>query len=505
MGTSSSGMPVRSKEMLGHPSGLFALFFVEMWERFSYYGMRALLVLYLIDHFGFSDVRAYTIYGAYTALVYVTPVIGGAVADRWLGARQAVLLGASFLTFGHFLMAFEGDASIESPGLKLFYLALAFIVVGVGFLKPNISVLVGSLYPTNDRRRDAAFTIFYMGINLGGALGPIITGILGSVWGWSWGFGSAGIAMAMGLLVFVWSKPTLQGQGEPPDPQRLHTRHIGIAVRRWIGLIALAGVVVCWFLVQYQQAVGTLLGLSGAGLVTYIVGVSVTRLDREDRNRVFAALFLILVSVFFWSLSEQAGSSLNVFTDRHVDRALLGLEVPATLFQSLNSIYIIMLSPLFAWLWTVLGRRGIEPSAPAKFGWAMILLAAGFLSLSLAIKTMPDAPISMGFVFLIYFLQTSGELCLSPVGLSAMTRLSLPQMAGLIMGMWFFANAAGNFVAGLIAQATGATSDAGAQGVGAVYGYVGWVATVVGLLVLLASPAIRRLMHLEDRKKNYGL
>ena len=253
--------------------------------------------------------------------------------------------------------------------------------------------------------------------------------------------------------------------------------------------------IVCWFLVQHQQAVGWLLGLSGALLVAYIVAEAVIRLDPVDRDRIFAALGLVLVAVFFWSLFEQAGSSLNVFTDRHVDRSLFGLDVPAAVFQSLNSIYIVLLGPLFAGLWTWLGSRGREPSAPAKFGWALLLLAGAFLSLSFAIIFMPGRLTPIVFIFLFYFLQTSGELCLSPVGLSAMTRLSLPKMAGLVMGMWFFANAAGNFVAALIAQATGEQSEAATQVVGQVYGNVGWASAGIGVLVLLSAPVIRKLMH----------
>lgn len=495
MATFTERPMMSSSDILGHPRGLFMLFFVEMWERFSYYGMKALLVLYLIDHFGFTDVRAYMIYGAYTALVYVTPVFGGALADRYLGARQGVLLGACFLTFGHFLMAFEGEGGPQAPALRIFYLALAFIAVGVGFLKPNISVLVGALYTTHDKRRDAAFTLFYMGINLGGALGPLASGVLAYAYGWAWGFASAGVAMAIGTLVFIWGKPTLMGHGEAPDERDLRARRYGLSLRAWIWFGALAPTIVCWFLVQHQQAVGWLLGLSGALLVAYIVAEAVIRLDPVDRDRIFAALGLVLVAVFFWSLFEQAGSSLNVFTDRHVDRSLFGLDVPAAVFQSLNSIYIVLLGPLFAGLWTWLGSRGREPSAPAKFGWALLLLAGAFLSLSFAIIFMPGRLTPIVFIFLFYFLQTSGELCLSPVGLSAMTRLSLPKMAGLVMGMWFFANAAGNFVAALIAQATGEQSEAATQVVGQVYGNVGWASAGIGVLVLLSAPVIRKLMH----------
>jgi POT family proton-dependent oligopeptide transporter len=498
----------QNPEFAGHPKGLYVLFFAEMWERFSYYGMRALLIFYLTQHWLFSDERSSIIYGAYTALVYITPVLGGYLADRYLGQRKAVLFGAVLLTFGHFLMAFEGMQGVTDPAIKqadpainVFWLALSFIIVGSGFLKANISVIVGQLYPRTDVRRDGAYTIFYMGINAGAAIGTIIAGYLGQTYGWAYGFGAAGVGMLSGLIVFVVFKPLLMGRGESRDPQRLRSM-VGPLRFEWvlylIGFAAVAGI---WALIQYQEVVGTLLGVFGAILVAYVVIYAVTKLEPEDRDRIFAALFLIFGSILFWALFEQAGSSLNLFTDRHVDRG----GVPASLFQSINPIYIILLAPLFAWLWVKLGRAGLEPSAPAKFGLGLVQLGAGFLVLvagAYAVGLQNPTPIL--FIFLIYLLHTTGELCLSPVGLSAMNRLAPAHMASLIMGTWFFASATGNFVAGLIAAATGAShaggEDSPKEVVLGVYTTVGWVAVGVGVGVLVISPLIKKLMHLDTLK-----
>ncbi|MFN6934141.1 MAG: peptide MFS transporter [Tsuneonella sp.] len=477
---------------LGHPKGLFMLFFAEMWERFSYYGMRALLIFYLTKHWLYSDSEAGIIYGAYTALVYITPVVGGYIADRYLGQRKAVQFGAVLLTLGHFFMAFEGEAgagNVDNPVINVFWLALALIIVGSGFLKANISVIVGQLYPRTDVRRDGAYTIFYMGINLGAALGSLLCGYIGETYGWAYGFGLAGIGMLLGLVVFVMGRGLLLGRGEPPA--------VLAKSREWgmyaigFGLVAL-----CWVLVQNQAVVGWLLGGFGFVLVAYVIGVSVTKLKPEERDRIFAALFLIITSIIFWALFEQAGSSLNLFTDRHVDRG----GVPASVFQSINAIYIILLAPIFATLWTVLGRKGLEPSTPFKFGLAVVQVGLGFLVLVWGASSVGvDVPTPVIFIFLIYLLHTTGELCLSPVGLSAMARLAPAHMASLIMGVWFFASATGNFAAGLIAAATGAegVEGAGKQVVLDVYSTVGWVAVGVGVVVLVISPLIKKLMHLD--------
>ena len=483
---------------LGHPKGLFVLFFAEMWERFSYYGMRALLIFYLTKHWLFSDEKSGVIYGAYTALVYITPVLGGYLADRYLGQRKAVTYGAVLLTFGHLLMGFEGAGGQDVASLNVFWLALAFIIVGSGFLKANISVIVGQLYPRTDVRRDGAYTIFYMGINLGAALGSLMCGYLGETYGWSYGFGAAGVGMLLGLIVFIIFKPLLLGRGEPSNPEALNKPVMGIKLEWLLYLVGLVAVIICWWLVQNQAVVGSLLGVAGAILVGYVLWTAVRKLEPHDRDRIFAAMFLIIGSILFWALFEQAGSSLNLFTDRHVDRS----GVPASVFQSLNAIYIVLLAPLFAWLWTTLGRKGLEPSAPAKFGLGIVQLGIGFLVLVAGSAAAGDSMVPVLFIFLIYLFHTTGELCLSPVGLSAMNRLAPAHLASLMMGTWFFASATGNFAAGLIAGATGSEAasgeGAGREVVMAVYSQIGWIAIGVGIAVVVISPLIKKLMHLDS-------
>ena len=482
-------------EVIGHPKGLFLLFMAEMWERFSYYGMRALLIFYLIQHWMFAEEKAYVIYGAYTALVYIAPVVGGYLADQYIGQRKAVLFGAVLLTFGHFFMAFEGSGGQADPMINVFWLALALIIVGSGFLKANISVIVGQLYSRTDVRRDPAYTIFYMGINVGAATASIICGYLGQTYGWEYGFGLAGVGMLIGLIFFVIGKPLLLGKGEPKDPAKIAGGKEFVIYGAGLAMVAL-----CWAAIQYQELVGTVLGVFGGGLVAYVLFTAVTKLPSEERDRIFAAMFLILVSIVFWALFEQAGSSLNVFTDRHVDTQ----GVNASMFQSINAIYIVLLAPLFAMLWQGLARKGAEPSTPMKFGLAVIQVGLGFLVLVWGAESAGiNVPTPVIFIFLIYLLHTTGELCLSPVGLSAMNRLSPAHMASLIMGTWFFASATGNFAAGLIAAATGAEGvgeEAGKQVVLDVYSTVGWYAVGIGIAVMVLSPLIKKLMHLETLK-----
>lgn len=477
----------RNPEFAGHPKGLYVLFFAEMWERFSYYGMRALLIFYLTKHWLFADGKANLIYGAYTSLVYITPVLGGYLADRYLGQRKAVLFGAIILTVGHCLMAFEGTGGQGDATINIFWAALACIIVGSGFLKANISVIVGQLYPMTDVRRDGAYTIFYVGINVGAAIGTILAGYLGETYGWRYGFGAAGLGMLLGLLVFIWGKPYLLGKGEAPRPLAKNTE--------W-GLygVGVASIAVIWGLIQYQSVIQNILIVSGVLLLGYVLFQSF-KLDKEPRERMFAILFLIALNPVFWGLFEQAGGSLNLYTDRFVDRA----GVPASLFQSINPIYIVILGPLFAWLWVWLGKRNMEPSAPAKFGLALLQVGLSFLVFVWGAQAVGMAAMTpVLFVFLIYLFQTTGELCLSPVGLSAMNRLAPAHLASLIMGAWFYMTAVGNFVAGKIGEATGGEGgEMTKEGTLSVYSTIGWWTIGVGVVVLLLSPIVKRWMHLD--------
>jgi POT family proton-dependent oligopeptide transporter len=482
----------KSEEVVGHPRGLFVLFYAEMWERFSYYGMRALLVLYLTKHWLFSDGKANLTYGAYNSLVYITPVLGGIIADRWLGQRKAVVFGGVLLALGHLLMAVEGEGGTNDPAINVFWLALSFIVVGSGFLKANISVIVGQLYKLTDVRRDGAYTIFYMGVNVGAALGTILVGYLGETLGWAYGFGLAGIGMVVGLIIFIVGKPALRGNGEPPVPL-LRPREIQLYA------VSTAAVGVIWLLIQFQDVMGNLLLVAGVGMLGYTL-YEAFKLPKEPRERMFAIVFLIALNPVFWGLFEQAGGSLNLYTDRYVDRQ----GVPASLFQSINPIYIVLLGPLFAALWTWLGKRGLEPSAPAKFGLALAQVGLSFLVFVCGARAVGmEAMTPVIFVFLIYLFATTGELCLSPVGLSAMTRLSPVHLTSFIMGAWFYMTAVGNFVAGKIGEATGGESGAMSKELTlAVYSKIGWVTIGIAVVVLLVSPLVKRWMHLdtlEDR------
>ncbi|MFO6431142.1 peptide MFS transporter [Erythrobacter sp. W302b] len=477
----------KEPEFAGHPKGLYMLFFAEMWERFSYYGMRAILIFYLTQHWLFSDGKSNLIYGAYTSLVYITPVLGGWLADRYLGQRKAVLFGGLLLAAGHALMAVEGTGGQSDPTINVFWAALAFIIVGSGFLKANISVMVGQLYSMTDVRRDGAYTIFYMGINVGAAIGTILVAYLGQTLGWGYGFGLAGIGMLAGLIVFVLGKSSLRGAGEAPIP---------LAKGKEYGLygVGFAAVAVIWALVQYQDVIQTLLAISGVLLLGYVLFESF-KLEKEPRERMFAILFLISLNPLFWGLFEQAGGSMNLFTDRFVDRA----GVPAGIFQSINPIYIILLAPLFAGLWQWLGRRGKEPSAPAKFGLALAQM--GFANLVLVWGAEAYGVVAMTpviLVFAYYLFATTAELCLSPVGLSAMNRLAPKHLASLIMGAWFYMTAVGNFVAGKIGEATGGhDGEMTKQGLLDVYELFGWIAIGAAVAVLLVSPLVKKWMHLD--------
>ena len=477
----------KEPEFAGHPKGLYMLFFAEMWERFSYYGMRAILIFYLTQHWLYSDSKSSLIYGAYTALVYITPVLGGYLADRYLGQRKAVVFGGVLLAAGHSLMAVEGVGGQNDPTINVFWAALAFIIVGSGFLKANISVMVGQLYRLTDVRRDGAYTIFYMGINVGAAIGTILVAYLGQTIGWGFGFGLAGIGMLAGLVVFILGKRALGGAGEAPAPLSKS--------KEWtIYGIGIAAVAVIWGLVQAQGVIQTLLAISGVALLGYVLYESF-KLPKEPRERMFAILFLISLNPIFWGLFEQAGGSMNLFTDRFVDRS----GVPAGIFQSINPIYIILFAPFFAALWQWLGRKGMEPSAPAKFGLA--LLQMGFANLVLvwgasAYGLAAMTPVYL--VFLYYMFATTAELCLSPVGLSAMNRLAPKYLASLIMGAWFYMTAVGNFVAGKIGEATGGhDGEMTKQGLLDVYQMFGWIAIGIGVGVLLFSPVVKRWMHLD--------
>ena len=491
----------------GHPKGLYFCFLTEMWERFSYYGMRALLVFYLTQHFLFSDTSAFLIYGAYTSLVYMAPVIGGVLADKYLGMGKAVTFGAILLVLGHFGMAFEGPAS-ESVGgevlrnpfyTQIFYLSLAFIIVGVGFLKPNISSIVGELYPQNDPRRDGGFTIFYMGINIGAFSSSLLCGWLGQTYGWSYGFGLAGIGMLFGLIIFNRGQRYFNGAAEPTNPEFLKEKTaLGISKEYAIYLSGILMIIAAWQLVQHQAVVGQMLGMTGILAIAVIIIYAFKKCTPVERDRLGVASALIIFSVIFWALFEQAASSLNIFADRAVNREVFGWEMPASMLQSINPAFIFIFAPLMSMLWPRLAAKGIEPNTPQKFAIAIALVGLGFLTLVFGGAIAGESRIALIWIFLIYWFHTMGELCLSPVGLSMITKLSVRRIVGMMMGIWFLASAGANYIAALIATATSSEPEAGQTAVGVtleVYARVGWLALTLSVLLFLLAPLLKKGMH----------
>ena len=647
--------------LFGHPTGLFTLFFAEMWERFSYYGMRALLTFYMIKGFlGYGDSEAYTIYGAYTALVYMTPLFGGMIADRLLGQRKAVVLGGALMASGHLFMGFENET--------VFFIALALLILGNGFFKPNISTIVGSLYPQGSPKRDAGFTLFYIGINLGAAMAPLLCGFVGETYGWHYGFGLATVGMLIGLAVFVLPRILTQAlilggalvaatalfyfhaddlastvinyfvglallaaggiavtalqrgglpeeAGLPPEPEKLSQPAFGLGISAekavYLGTLVLVpvfallvcglkpltgssltiipdsvierlsatgtvGTVIGVFLKEMSSPAGLILVLAGVGALVFIIR-EMGQLKKIARERLYVVLVMTFFSLLFWAIFEQAGSSVNLFTDRNVDRVnqervveseevgktielqltqeqlgypiggsvmtldrlealrnqakdeaskgadRVSLEVTAdhvgmgiaeekdetkaSIYQSLNPAYILILGLVFTALWGFLGTRGFEPSTPVKFSLGLAQLGLGFGCFWMGAAGADDrGMVAVSCLYLGYLLQTTGELCLSPVGLSMVTKLSPARLVSTVMGMWFLATAFSAFLSAIIAQFTGIGE--GGEGGGAIpvpsetvntYGDVFGLLAIIGMasgaFCLLLSPILKGWMH----------
>ncbi|HUS05341.1 MAG TPA: peptide MFS transporter [Bryobacteraceae bacterium] len=449
-------IPIRPEATLwGHPRGLTTLFFTEMWERFSFYGMRALLILFMTASverggLGFATSEAGIIYGLYTAMVYMTALPGGWLADQFLGQRRAVLYGGIIIAMGHFTMAV--------PSLTTFYSGLCLIVIGTGLLKPNISVIVGQLYGREDTRRDAGFSIFYMGINLGAFLAPLACGYVGQRVNWHWGFGLAGIGMTIGVAQYMLGWKHLGTAGLAPAPPK----DAGEAASRkkyllW-GTAACATLAIVCFLSTARGLISAraVADASGVVLVSTVVVFfgwlfSSSSWTSVERKRLIVVAVLFLAAALFWSVFEQAGSTLNLFAERNTDNRAFGFEFPASWYQSINSMFIITLAPVFAWLWLRLGRR--EPSSPMKFVLALILVGAGFAIMAgAAVMGANGVRVSPWWLICTYLLHTMGELCLSPVGLSAMTKLAPVRVGGLMMGVWFLSLSAGEYIGGRLAS-----------------------------------------------------
>ncbi len=605
--TIATGAPVALQLLKTHPRGLFILFFTEMWERFSYYGMRGLLVFYLTQHFLFEDKVAAAQYGSYATLVYLLPLVGGVMADRYLGARKAVAFGALLLVAGHLTMAVEGPPAQQSltyggahyafniagrgdsravtigvagrqygfaqtpagdfqiKGLAagaplpavlpkgsftlekhsaapifedVLYLALALIIVGVGFLKSNISTIVGQLYGQGDPRRDPGFTLYYYGVNLGAFWAAILCGYLGQNFGWSYGFGLAGLGMLAGYATFTLGKPMLQGKGEPPDPVRLAAPVFGPITREWlIYLAAIPVLAAVWMLVQHNGMVGITLGVGSGAALLYVGHHMVTKCDKVERERLFLAFVLMAGSVVFFTLFEQAATSLNLFAERNTNLALVNTPIVFNLLghqvfmgdkamvmaaatppgvwwidmgfsaaqaQSFNAGFILIFAPLFAALWTVMGQKGRNPDPVTKFGLGLAQVGLSFLIIVWS-QGLADAHYRLPLMLLgaVYLLQTTGELCLSPVGLSEITKLAPAVLVSTVMAVWFLGTSAAEFISALIAGLA-ATATAGGQVLDpalalktslGVFGTIGWVAVGFGVAFLALAPFIRRWAH----------
>lgn len=453
----------------GHPRGLSTLFFTEMWERFSYYGLRPLLVLFMAaalsqGGFGFDRGQASAIVGIYGSLVYLAALPGGWIADRLLGLRRAIWWGAVLITAGHFSIALSGLAGSGTAGKVCFFLGLLLIVCGTGLLKPNISAIVGDLYPEGGARRDAGFSIFYMGINLGAFAGQLITGILGEKVGWHYGFGAAGVGMLIGLVVFTMrAQATLGDVGmEPtrhPDPvvQRKQESQVKMVLVALVVAIAAAFILGATGLLQLDaQVIGRYMTfvLLGAAVLYFANLFVFGGLDKDETKRVMVIVVLFIFAAIFWSAFEQAPTSLNLFAADFTDRTVGSFEIPATWFQSVNSFFVITLAPLFAALWVTMARRGREMSSPGKFAAGLVFAGIGFALMIVAANRVVagggNVLVSPWWLVGSYFFQTVGELCLSPVGLSSMTKLSPRKYVGQMMGIWFLASSVGTLIGGLV-------------------------------------------------------
>ncbi len=656
----------RDTSFFGHPKGLIICFLTEMWERFSYYGMRGLLLLYLVQHFLFGDKEASIIYGGYIALVYIMSIFGGVLSDRYLGQRKAVTYGAILLVLGHFGMAFEGSGSketltfagsdyvIEDVGrddnrklyidyegqtrrivfdsyqyltvgdqrfepidddgqgdyviqkntrglgqnicalfglgcagpapstelllqgetypvtleatesgesqmlidlngvrqtivessqsdiqilptadenkeadtslilatvadgtystsvekqqffVNVLFLSLALIIAGVGFLKPNISTIVGDLYEPGDERRDSGFTIFYMGINLGSFLATWSCGILGIVYGWAYGFGLAGIGMLAGLIVFQWGQKYLGDVAEPPNPEKLKQSVLGPINIEWACYIGgLALVIGAMSLLFVARIIGPMSMIIGIVFFLGFILYSFLKLKGVQRSRMWAALYFAVAQIPFWSLFEQAGSSLTLVTSRLVDTTIFGIDVPTPVFQSLNAGFIFLFAPVIAWLWIWLGKRGWEPSTPVKFAIGVFGAGLGYMVLVSGMNGVGASALTpVFFIFAIYWVHTMAELMVSPVGLSAMTKLAPARLVGFFMAAWFVYSGIANALSGVIAAAAGAETvggqivDVAAAKVGyiQVFSSIGYIGMGVGVVMLLIAPIVKSWM-----------
>ena len=594
----TAGNPYDETELWGHPKGLYVCFGTELWERFSFYGMKYLLLLYLTKYHLFTDSMGLDVLGSYAGLVYALPLIGGMIADRYLGMRKSVLFGGIMLSMGHILMAVEGHKAVnylagttlvdnltlasgqvlaagtllaedilwrDTGALNFFYFALALIVMGVGYLKPNISTIVGKLYSRDDPRRDGGFTIFYMGINIGSFVATLLCGWLGETYGWKYGFGVAGIGMIIGLITFTYGQRYLKGLAEPTHPERLEKKVLGPINIEWsIYLLSMPVLIVLWWLVQREHVVllsqNILLIVSIVGLILYSMvhkkGDSNNRLaftiagtavvsgcyavlvnlhflpgsealaenilygsvalivgfviygfkthNSPEFGRTVVLMVLILSTVVFWALFEQSAGSMTLYADRVLDREAFGTTFRASQFGSLNAGFIMLLAIPFAMLWTWLAKRDLEPNTAVKFGLGILQAGLGFGVLVFGAQFPNEAgQVAMIWLILAYLLHTTGELCLSPVGLSAVTKLSIGNVVGVSMGTWFLATALSETLSTRIGRIAAIDTSEGAVADVAsalatyteLYYMLMWIGIGTGIFMFVISPILKRWMH----------
>jgi len=505
-----------TENFLGHPKGLFYLFFAELWERFSFYGMRALLVLYMTKQLLFSDEMSFGVYAAYMSLVYVTPIMGGVIADRYLGYRKSILLGGILMALGHFFL------SIETP--LFFYGSLSLLIVGNGFFKPNISTFVGTLYEKHDTRRDAGFTIFYMGINIGGAVAPLLCAWIAELYGWHYGFLLAGIGMLVGLYFFYdgQRKNIFGDRGLVPNQELYDQRILGLNKGQLITALAILSVPVFALIVRFNQYEHHLVWIATL-LIIGALGYIYSTVNKVEKSRLLVVAYITILMTMFWAIFEQAGSSLTLFADRNVN--LVGMNAAQT--NSINSSFIILLAIPFSWLWTYLTKINRNPNSAIKSGLGLVLLGMGFIIFAASANGMDQfAKTPMWYLVIGYFVLTVGELFISPIGLSKMTELSPPKYLAFIMGVFFTSSFYGHFFAGKIAKLTDINngevnlfsegffgqltywitgmspqlSNSTDTAIQQLYGYVsiyagfGVITLFTGILAIFLSPLIVRLM-----------
>ncbi len=488
-----------------HPKALFLLFFAEFWERFSYYGMRALLVLYMVKQLAYADDQAYGVYAAYGAMVYATPILGGLIANKMFGYRRSILVGGVLMAAGHFTMALLGLWEND----YVFFLALALLIIGNGYFKPNISSFIAEFYEKNDVRKDSAYTLFYMGINAGAMLTPLTCGVIGEdtetfgVHSWHYGFGLAGVGMLLGLFVFMWAQKAghFEDKGFAPDEEKLNLKTAGLPNGVGIYLMTALAIPAVMVLINFNKVLDVGLAFLIGGVLIGLAIYGGKMEDREDGQRLWVIVVLLLFTTLFWTFFELAGSAISLYTDRNVDKTIGGVTLATSMFQAVNPAFIIILAPAFSWLWKFLGEKKIEPSAPIKFAIGLLLLGLGFMAFKVGETGASAGLVTVWWLILAYLLHTLGELCLSPVGLSLVTKLAPSRLVGLMMGIWFLSSSAAHQLGAIIARFTSPvdkTITDPVQTLGVyteVFFNVGLTAVAASIFLFLISPIIKKWMH----------